>query len=634
MYPDTPTVVLFGAILLSFVGILQIWIWHRDRTLGELGLWGTAHLLAGLGVAMLSARGIVPPRLSINSASALVALGGGIAWMGVRRFERRPAWISVGLAGAIIWLVVCQFRDFYTSMPDRVAGGATILAAYDVLCAHEFLRRRDGGDLPSRRALAIVFGIDAAMHISRLLIAVSLGFDQPLLSLPPSQWFGWPAMLGIACVLGTSVLQIAVAKEAAEQRSNAILARARDTADLANLAKSRFLARMSHELRTPLNGVLGMAQTLTRDKLLRGVQRERAVMMERSGRHLLAIINDILDLASVESGQFQLSPEPALVSDIVQGGLDLVAETAAGSSMTLNLTQDADVPAAVLADPLRVRQILVNLLGNAIKFTPPGGRVTLHVARLAPAGGVRLTVTDTGPGVDPQFQPHLFEDFVRRPLGTGGAEGTGLGLSISASLAEAMGGTIHYQPGPHGMGSRFIVELPLPLAEPPARLPVSLPAARAASGQLVLVIDDVASNRRLAEALLEQAGYAVLLAADGPAAVAALQSNTLPDVVLMDLHMPGMDGLETARRIRSLPGRAGLVPILAVTADASADHAPAILDAGMNGMVSKPIDIDELVSAIAAVVPPALATITDAGMALQAAEPAASNLVPTAIYPT
>src|SRR6202021_428191 len=197
--------------------------------------------------------------------------------------------------------------------------------------------------------------------------------------------------------LGPSVLQIAVGKEAAEQRSNAILARARDTADLANLAKSRFLARMSHELRTPLNGVLGMAQTLTRDKLLRGVQRERAVMMERSGRHLLAIINDILDLASVESGQFQLSPEPALVSDIVQGGLDLVAETAAGSSMTLNLTQDADPPAAVL--------------GNPIKFRPPGGRVTWPVARLAPAGGVRLTVTDTATGVDPQFQSHLFEAF-------------------------------------------------------------------------------------------------------------------------------------------------------------------------------------------------------------------------------
>jgi CheY-like chemotaxis protein len=218
---------------------------------------------------------------------------------------------------------------------------------------------------------------------------------------------------------------------------------------------------------------------------------------------------------------------------------------------------------------------------------------------------LRLTVTDTGPGVAPEFRPYLFHDFARRPESSSTAEGNGLGLSISAALAEAMGGAIRYQPGPNGMGSQFAVELPLATAEPPALPPVSLPAARPAIGLLVLVVDDVASNRRLAEALLQQAGYAVTLAADGAAAVAAVQRGPLPDVVLMDVYMPGIDGLTAARRIRALPGRAGQVPIIAVTADASADRAPAYLEAGMNGVVTKPIDMDELVGAITALVPAA-----------------------------
>ena len=169
-----------------------------------------------------------------------------------------------------------------------------ILGTYDALCVCEFLRRHVGGDLPSRRALAIIFAIDTVMNSIRLTAAMLQSSGQPALNLPGSQWFGWPAMLGLVCVAKNTVLQIAVAKEAAEQRSNAILAEARDTAHRTNLAKSRFLARMSHELRTPLNGVLGMAQTLTRDPAIRGAQRERAVLLEQSGRHLLAIISDIL----------------------------------------------------------------------------------------------------------------------------------------------------------------------------------------------------------------------------------------------------------------------------------------------------------------------------------------------------
>jgi CheY-like chemotaxis protein len=197
----------------------------------------------------------------------------------------------------------------------------------------------------------------------------------------------------------------------------------------------------------------------------------------------------------------------------------------------------------------------------------------------------------------------LFQDFARRPRDAGTPEGNGLGLSINASLTEAMGGTIRYPPGPGGGGSQFIVELPQPTVQPPEAPAVALPAARPSTVLRVLVVDDLASNRRLAETLLQQAGSAVALAPDGAAALAALQREPLPNVVLMDVYTPGMDGLTATRRIRALPGRAQGVPIIAVTADASADRAPDYLASGMNSVVTKPIDIDTLTGAIAACLP-------------------------------
>ena len=235
---------------------------------------------------------------------------------------------------------------------------------------------------------------------------------------------------------------------------------------------------MSHELRTPLNGVLGMAQTLTRDPAIRGAQRERAVLLEQSGRHLLAIISDILDLASVESGQFQLAPRPTLVSDVVQGSVDLVAETASMKQMTLDVEHDADVPTAVLADPLRVRQILVNLLGNAIKFTPAGGRVAAAGVSAGAdwrraAGGDRH-----GSGRGTGDQAASVSGF-RAPADGRRHDGGHRAGTFDQCLAGGSDGRRRsaIEPGPYGAGSRFVVELPLATAEPPPLPPVNVPAA-------------------------------------------------------------------------------------------------------------------------------------------------------------
>ena len=620
--PDTATVLVFGAILRVVAGLLQLRLWRQDRDASELGIWGGAHVLGGVGLVLVAIRTVLPPWLSIIAGNAVLLAGCGGRWWGVRRFEGRSAPLAAILAGAALWSGACMVPRFYHSLPDRAAAVAAIVASYAILCGWQFLLPHAAGRLPSRPALALLFGIEAAASLVRVAVALIWGFNEPIIDVPPSLWFGWPVTISIAMTVGTALLEIAVAKEAAEHRSNSVLAKARDAADRANLAKSRFLARMSHELRTPLNGVLGMAQSLTRDPALRGVHRERAVMMERSGRHLLAIINDILEGASVESGQFQLSPHPTRVAEIVQGCVDLVTETAAAKAIALEVRQESDAPEAVLADAVRLRQILLNLLGNAIKFTPHGGRVALHVARLTSAGGLRLAVTDTGPGVPAEFRPHLFRDFAQRPVDSGAMESTGLGLAISASLAAAMGGAIAYEAAPDGNGSRFIASLPLPVAESPIRPPAAMPPSRPATGVRVLVVDDIDTNRRLAELLLRQAGYTVVLAEDGQAALAALQRGPLPDVVLMDVYMPGLDGIVTTRGIRALPGRAGTLPVIAVTADATADRAQQCLAAGMNAVVTKPIDFDELADAIAGVLPAPAGDPTRADAALLPSEPA------------
>jgi signal transduction histidine kinase/FixJ family two-component response regulator len=605
MLPDTLTFIIFAVLQISFLGCLQIWLWRRDRALVVLAIWGVAHLFGAVGLMLIAGRALIPVRISIDLANALVFLGYGLAWIGARRLERQPGYLAVAIAGAVIWLALCQIPAFYDGLSTRIAGGAVIAAVYDAMTMREFLRRRTGVAPPSRQALAVTFGIFGLLQLARFIVGAVLGFGPGTFSLPASPWLALTALGGTVLAAGTSVLLIAVAKEEAEQRAIATLALARDTADRANIAKSRFLARMSHELRTPLNGVLGMAQALTSDASLGGEHRERVVQLEQAGRHLLAIVNDLLDLARVEAGRFQLSPQPCRVSEVIRGSADLVADAAVEKGVTLHVALAADSPPSVLADPVRVRQILVNLLGNAIKFTPPGGEVTLTVARLAAGGGLQLSVADTGPGVPPEILPRLFQDFVQSPFTEAtSAEGTGLGLAISTTLAQAMGGTIGYRPGSNGVGSVFTVELPLPGVEPPSEAAAPpRPAPRPRPGVRVLVVDDVPSNRRVAQVFLQQAGFIVDVAASGALALAAMERSPLPDIVLMDVYMPGMDGLLATRRIRALPGPAGQVPIVALTADVSLEQAQACREAGMNGFVTKPLDFGELLATIAAAVP-------------------------------
>ncbi|MBV1799962.1 PAS-domain containing protein [Siccirubricoccus sp. G192] len=389
------------------------------------------------------------------------------------------------------------------------------------------------------------------------------------------------------------------------------LAAARDAAAAATEAKSRFLAHMSHELRTPLNGVLGLAQALAGDPGLTGEQRARARVLEAAGRHLVAVANDVLDLAKVEAGRLELRPVPTALPGLLENCATLIEPAAREKSLTLHLALAPELPPMVLADQTRLRQLLLNLLSNAVKFTPPGGQVELHGLlrqREADASGrvlVRIEVRDTGPGVPEDARSAIFGDFVQLErselLG-----GTGLGLTIAAHIVERMGGRIGCDSNaaaPDGTGALFWVELPLPPVAAPQPRPQEPAAASPARRKLrVLVADDVPANLAVARALLESAGHGVHCVPDGAQAVATMAADGTADqpfdVVLMDVMMPGMDGQEATRRIRALPGAAGQVPILAVTAGAFAEDIAACRAAGMDAHLAKPIEREALIAAL------------------------------------
>ena len=378
------------------------------------------------------------------------------------------------------------------------------------------------------------------------------------------------------------------------------LRRAKEAAEAATRAKSEFLANMSHELRTPLNGVIGYAQLLQRDRGLTGTQREALDAISKCGSHLLDLINDVLDLSKIEAGVIEIEEG---ATDLVQMTTDLqhvVADAARRKGIRLSMLVAPDVPRRVMLDGRHLRQVLLNLLGNAIKFTPQGD-VRLGIA-LSEDRQLAFEVSDTGLGIEPEALSAIFEAFTQTKTGAA-AGGTGLGLTISQHLLRKMGGDLQVESVP-GEGSRFFFTLPLVAVGDDASSPdvavMSYPTldARLAPGQHVtaLVVDDSTVSRRILASLLESAGLQVITATGGVEGI-SLAKQHHPDVVFMDVKMADIDGFTATRRLADDEATAG-IPVIAVTASAFGDTRQAAKDAGCAAYLPKPVRAEAVFAAL------------------------------------
>lgn len=407
------------------------------------------------------------------------------------------------------------------------------------------------------------------------------------------KWLSWNSVSVVE-----EGLVYAVARDITERLQVEAAYRAKDTAEATNLAKSEFLSRMSHELRTPLNAIIGFSQLLEMDDL-NPDQMESVELVHKAGRHLLDLINEVLDISRIEAGHMSLSPEPISVADVLTECLDLMKPLAAERNIMLAADKALQCNFYVLADRQRLKQIILNFLSNAVKYNQVGGSVWLSCEE-AKQSRVRIAVSDTGAGITHGKLEKLFTAFERLDADQTGVEGTGLGLALSKRLAEMMGGDTGVE-SVVGQGSTFWVQLPQasePLYPIPQRTTGPLMAHQVSeNSRTVLYIEDNTSNLRLIEHIFQQQTDIKLLSAMQGGSGFALACTHNPNLILLDLHLPDVHGEKVLEWLRQ-DSRTRHIPVIIISADATPHEAARLLALGANDYITKPIDVKHFVTVI------------------------------------
>jgi two-component system, sensor histidine kinase len=552
-------------------------------------------------------------RRELPTRIALAAFIGATAWVIDRSIW--PLWwfVAVIVTQAIDWAVFRRLSREGAVDPTGVYRGlcwaSAVLtgAVYSGIAAHLWFQ---GGVTGQQFAMVQIAGallhVSLHMHHQRaLLIAAVTPHVLYFLGLPlvsaalNGSWV--EVLVAVGCVLYLTHMVAAVRQTSATTRAlreaGEEALRERGAAQVANAAKSDFLAVISHEIRTPMNAVLSAANLLRRTRL-DARQREHVDMLMDAGDVLMGLLNDVLDFSKIEAGKMQLERAEMSVRDRIAALSRMWAPKALSAGVRLKVEVADDVPEAVLTDPLRVQQILFNLLSNAVKFTRDG-EIRVRVDWVAASSTLVMAVQDTGCGIPEDRLAGVFNSFEQVEAGTTRRfGGTGLGLAISRRLAELMGGTLTAR-SVEGEGSTFTLALPVEAVAEPGRVEAPTAPAETPSlqGRLILAADDHEVNRRILTLLLEPHGCRLVTVENGAEAVDAA-ALTRFDLILMDMQMPVMDGLQATRAIRGGGANAD-TPVVALTANALDVHRAAWAEAGVARFLTKPIDPTLLVQTLA-----------------------------------